>query len=102
MLAELTDRECDILVLVTRGLSNEEIAGRLVISPLNAKTHARNIPRATTAPGSWRSPKRAGLSPRRRAAATTVTRWPPLDRTGAGLSRAGVLAWAQFPQPIVL
>jgi DNA-binding NarL/FixJ family response regulator len=42
-LAELTDRERDILLLVARGLSNDEIAGRLVISPLTAKTHVRNI-----------------------------------------------------------
>jgi DNA-binding NarL/FixJ family response regulator len=40
---ELTDRELDILTLVARGLSNDEIAGRLVISPLTAKTHVRNI-----------------------------------------------------------
>lgn len=42
-LAELTDRERDILTLVARGHSNDEIAGRLVISPLTAKTHVRNI-----------------------------------------------------------
>ena len=42
-LAELTDRERDILVLVARGLSNDEIAGQLVISPLTAKSHVRNI-----------------------------------------------------------
>jgi DNA-binding NarL/FixJ family response regulator len=42
-LAELTDRERDILLLVARGLNNDEIAGRLVISPLTAKSHVRNI-----------------------------------------------------------
>jgi DNA-binding NarL/FixJ family response regulator len=42
-LAELTEREREILRLVARGESNAEIAGRLVISPLTAKTHVRNI-----------------------------------------------------------
>jgi len=42
-LAELTSRERDILVLVARGRSNAEIAGQLVISPLTAKSHVRNI-----------------------------------------------------------
>jgi DNA-binding NarL/FixJ family response regulator len=42
-LAELTDREREILRLVARGQSNAEIAGRLVISPLTAKTHVSNI-----------------------------------------------------------
>jgi DNA-binding NarL/FixJ family response regulator len=42
-LEDLTDRERDVLALVARGLSNDEIAGRIIISPLTAKTHVRNI-----------------------------------------------------------
>jgi DNA-binding NarL/FixJ family response regulator len=42
-LADLTEREREITRLVAEGLSNAEIAGRLVISPLTAKTHVSNI-----------------------------------------------------------
>jgi DNA-binding NarL/FixJ family response regulator len=42
-LAELTDREREITRLVAAGLTNHAIAGRLVISPLTAKTHVSNV-----------------------------------------------------------
>jgi DNA-binding NarL/FixJ family response regulator len=42
-LAELTEREREILKLVAAGLSNADIARRLVISPLTAKTHVGRI-----------------------------------------------------------
>ena len=38
-LAELTDREQEVLALVGDGLSNGEIAKRLYVSPATAKTH---------------------------------------------------------------
>lgn len=42
-LAALTEREREVLQLVGLGLTNDEIAVRLVLSPLTAKTHVSRI-----------------------------------------------------------
>lgn len=43
VLAPLTEREREVLALVGEGLSNDEIGGRLFMSPLTAKTHVSRI-----------------------------------------------------------
>ena len=42
-LARLTERETEVLRLVGEGLTNEEIARRLFLSPLTAKTHVSRV-----------------------------------------------------------
>lgn len=40
---QLTSRELEVLRLVARGMSNAELASKLVLSPLTAKTHVSRI-----------------------------------------------------------
>lgn len=42
-LSELTEREQEVLLLVARGKSNQDIADELVISPHTAKTHVNRV-----------------------------------------------------------
>ena len=70
-LTALTARELEVVTLVAGGLSNEEIAGRLFVTPLTAKTH---VNRAMTK-----------LGARDRAQVVVIAYESGLVRPGSGL-----------------
>jgi DNA-binding NarL/FixJ family response regulator len=86
-LAALTQREREIVALVGTGLTNDEIAERLVVSPLTAKTHVNRsmmklgvrdraagrvrVPDRVGAHGSRDEPGRSGPQGRSLGGATT-------------------------------
>jgi DNA-binding NarL/FixJ family response regulator len=43
LVGSLTEREQEVLTLIAQGLTNGEIADRLVLSPLTVKTHVSRI-----------------------------------------------------------
>ena len=73
-LAGLTAREVEVLILLARGLSNKQIAGRLVITPKTAGNHVEHIYAkigAYSRAGAVMFAVQHGLLPEERAAAPT-------------------------------
>jgi LuxR family maltose regulon positive regulatory protein len=54
----LTGRELEVLRLLAEGLSNKEIAGRLVVTPGTIKQHLKNICRKLEVHGRMQAVRR--------------------------------------------
>jgi DNA-binding CsgD family transcriptional regulator len=90
LLALLTEREREVLSAVAEGMSNDEIAGALHMSPATARTHVGRVlteldarDRAPLVAMAWR----AGLVPRRRVQswARPCREAPRTDEIGAAV-----------------
>ena len=59
MVEPLTERELEVLALLSRHLTNKEIAEELVVSPSTVKTHTLNIYRKLDVRGRQQAVARA-------------------------------------------
>jgi DNA-binding NarL/FixJ family response regulator len=112
-LASLTEREREVVALVAAGLSNDEIARQLVVSPLTAKTHVSRAMTKLNArdraqlvvlayehglTASWRPGSAALSAPGSRSR----RREPPVSHLAAGGARYGRSRPATLPQDLRL
>ena len=83
--AGLTEREVEVLRLLARGLSNKDIAQRLVISPKTVGNHVEHIYAkidASTRAAAGLFAMRHGLLPEEEFAATDAAALTPSGRAG--------------------
>ena len=76
----LSPREREILALLARGLTGEQIAGRLVLSPETIRTHIRN---ARAKMGAMMDPE-ALMRHEQGTYSRLLEQWAPMRRGSAG------------------